>query len=297
MSKWSAAVLLALITLVQPVSARAQDSRAYVADDIILREVFEPALNTFSGAHQHRISTSQLFSAFQLVSMEGSEKVDHRALHHGPIVLPAEIGDDPFNGMDFCTEFRTINGYYTAFNEGTGLSTAPPDSNKTAQGNPTPNVAAFSPLTLRTADQGELKWDFAEDHMLMRAYLSPDCQSGVPPLFVPIATKNDVTNLQLIAVFEVGNAEIAANLWGVPVADLRQKFGDKPAQAFKCEPTRRLNVGFDCSLEMKDLQAWAAGQDETKVQMNLFRLELSITFPGQRKPEIFPTLIALPATH
>ncbi|KPA21267.1 hypothetical protein shim_27320 [Shimia sp. SK013] len=226
-----------------------------------MTEHVEAGKGTMSGNHKHSIRTNRLFAGIQLTQQKKTpdfsdtvETVTLSELLLAPIVLPGDVAAKHSDKVKICAEVRTINGYYTA----TGGTKA----EQFVRDSTAPDLinAAYE------SKHPDVKSEYSEDMLLMRAMVALDCLAGRSSYYVPVSLTRDPDTL--LVVLEVGSGTVAPTLAGV-----LSEAGDlADPTPLSCAPSVRVESGYDCSIALKDI-----GTDKHR----LWELSVAVTSLGE----------------
>ncbi|MEM6824517.1 MAG: hypothetical protein AAF566_05345 [Pseudomonadota bacterium] len=259
-------------------SAAAQFQEMVVTKSIEVDETVQASAGTMSGSQRLAIRTNTLFAAFQLIRSESAKDntISIPAIRAAPIKVPQAAAEQL--ELFFCAEIKTVNGFYEALGTSTKLEKAIPaeqsvDASNAASG------PLLSPFELfETKESHFIDDNYSEDLMLLRAFVAPDCAAGQSSYYVPLYFDDSADTL--LAVFEIGNANVEATIRGIS-ADGR---ADPERTPFVCEATKRVASGFDCTLSIFD---------DWRSDHSLFEVRVSIE-QAFREKQFFLARITLP---
>lgn len=244
-------------------AVQAQDSAFEilgVTEKIKLQEHIDEASGTMSGSLRPTIRTNELFSAFQLITKDEYPVIRMAHLRNAPITAPTGLSGE---GLRLCTEIRTINGFYNAVGTSSVLTKLGEDGQSAVD-------------SLVQADESDLIDSiYTEDLMLMRSFVALDCVQARSQYYVPLyfSEAPDVVPADtFLAVFEIGNATIEADLHGV---NSDGQPSTEKLFSLECAETTRVDVGFDCTFDLTKLEG---------EEYPLFELRLLIMQPHRTKP-------------
>ncbi|WP_424965320.1 hypothetical protein [Dinoroseobacter sp. S375] len=248
-------------------SLQAQEFNSWqVPRPLELTENVNAGTGTMSGNARLAIRTNTLFSAFQLIRNEDEDhKIEMKTLDFAPILLPAAITKDA--GVKLCAEVRTINGFYEAI--GTSVSLSELQDGDTAK------TEVITKISSQHIDN-----QYSEALMLMRGFLAPDCTSRRSSYYVPMFFSDEADTL--LAVFEIGNAQIDATLYGVRETG---EVSEDYLKRFECVETERVDRGYDCRLNIDTVRS---------NEFMLYEVRLEVVQPHRPEARIFRSRITLP---
>lgn len=241
-----------------------------VTEAIKLQEHIDEANGTMSGALRPTIRTNELFSAFQLINRSKNVEIKMEHLRNAPITVPAALsGED----LRLCAEVRTINGFYSAVGASGALAKLD-----------TGDQSVLGSL-VEANESHMIDSSYTEELMLMRSFVASDCVAAQTQYYVPLYFSEDANAPAadtFLAVFEIGNAAVEADLYGVTSAGITT---ENKLISLECGETTRVDIGFDCMFDLTQVE---------RAEYALFELRISITQPHRSKP-LKPVLrISLP---
>ncbi|APX14312.1 hypothetical protein [Tateyamaria omphalii] len=222
---------------------------------------------TMSGSHQHRIRTDKLFAAFHLLNSETEDRaVDLGGqFQHAPIWLPAEVEPEK---LRLCADIRSINGYYLADGRASLLDAAVSEN------------LGMRPIPYTAEHTDEVRNQFREKYLLPRVVVATDCDERRSKYYVPVSW--DPEPDKLLAVVEIGASTVKATMQ--PVGLDNNLIASFTPVSMTCEPTERVQAGYDCTVSLNDLK---------DSKSDAYELRLEIDRPGM-EPAVRTARISLP---
>lgn len=242
-----------------------------VPEEIEMTEQIDASNGTMSGGIRPTIRTNELFAAFQLVRRgdNGKAVIKMENLKNSPIQVPTQLIEDV--ALKLCTEVRTINGFYSAIGSSVVLEKLQAEGGLAQQ------------AIYETKQSDLIDGNYTEDLMLMRSFVAPDCDEAQTNYFVPLYFVGKTEPDTFLAVFEIGNAVVEADLYGVKPDGAQT---EAPLVNLECAETTRVDIGFDCTFKLDEID---------RADLALYELRVSIMQPHRSKPLRQRLRISLPA--
>ena len=168
-----------------------------------------------------------------------------------PLILPSKFGD-ALGSIMLCTNAATINGHYRLFGIAGPLG-------ELSEGGDRGDLPS---MTFETKHSEALEDRYTDASFVGRAYLAPRCEGTQTAYFVPIGFVDEPDTLHMS--FEVTAGTIEAKL--TPYLSSGKLADGTNAVSMDCQGSRRLEVGFDCSVKIAEITAAAAKQGAQSVQ-------------------------------